>query len=293
MNLSIKINIILAFLFLAALAIGGVYTYHLTQKNALKQVTNQAELLMENALAVRKYTIKEIRPLLNSLGDGKFHPQVIPAYAATQTAFLVRARRDGYTYKEAVLNPTNPRDLATDYETALINRFKNDGSLKKLTGVVETNSKKSFYIASPIKITNESCLECHSTPEVAPPEMLDIYGSENGFGWELNTVLGIQKVSVPYELASGISERTFNNFIMSLCILFLVLFITVNLMIRFMILNPVKAMTTVMDELSKGHIGKNEIEVRGKDELSDLAKAHNRMRQTFIKLFSTQKAKNS
>ena len=113
MNLATRINLIQGVTFLVGLSVLGVNSYLLTEENALRQVTDQAELIMQEALAVRSYTVNEIRPLLNRLEDGEFHPQTVPAYSATQTANLVRQSRPNYSYKEAVINPTNPRDRAT------------------------------------------------------------------------------------------------------------------------------------------------------------------------------------
>jgi hypothetical protein len=124
MNLTTKINLILAATFLVGLSVVGVNSYLLTEDNALRQVTDQADLIMQEALAVRSYTVNEVRPLLNQMGDGKFHPQTVPAYSATQTANLVRQSRPNYSYKEAVFNPTNPRDKATPAEEEIINRFR-------------------------------------------------------------------------------------------------------------------------------------------------------------------------
>ena len=134
MNLTTKINLILGATFLLALGLGGFYSYLLTADNARQQVTDQAELIMQKALAVRSYTVNEIRPLLGQLNDGKFYPQNIPAYSATQTSNLVRESRPYYSYKEAVFNPTNPRDKATPAEERIIRQFIADPELEKIVG---------------------------------------------------------------------------------------------------------------------------------------------------------------
>ena len=132
------------------------------------QVTDQADLIMQEALAVRSYTVNEVRPLLRQLNDGKFHPQTVPAYSATQTANLLRRSRPNYSYKEAVFNPTNPRDKATPAEEQIINRFIADPNLNEIVGNITVNGVESLYIAHPIRITNPACLACHSEPQNAP-----------------------------------------------------------------------------------------------------------------------------
>ncbi len=54
-----------------------------------------------------------------------------------------------------------------------------------------------FYTARPLVVSQSSCLQCHSFPEVAPKTMIEQYGQDNGFGWHLNQIVGAQIVYVP------------------------------------------------------------------------------------------------
>ena len=284
MNLTTKINLILGATFLVALLLVGINSYLLTEDNALQQVTDQAELIMQEALAVRSYTVNEIRPLLNQNNDGKFHPQPVPAYAATQTASLLRQSRPNYGYKEAVFNPTNPRDKATPAEEQIIKQFIADPDLAKLIGSQEVNGVKTLYISYPIRIINPKCLACHSTPEAAPAGMRAIYGDTGGFGWKLNEVVGTQMVVVPYTLPAELARKTFFSFLVSLAVIFLLLFFVINITIRKLVLKPVSRITRMADEVSKGNLKSAEIKVTGKDELAEMSAAFNRMRRSVIKI---------
>jgi methyl-accepting chemotaxis protein len=284
MNLTTKINLILGATFLVALLLVGVNSYLLTEDSALQQVTDQAELIMQEALAVRSYTVNEIRPLLNQNNDGKFHPQTVPAYAATQTANLLRQSRPNYNYKEAVFNPTNPRDKATLAEEEIIRQFIADPDLTKLIGNQEVNGIKTLYLAYPIRIINPKCLACHSTPEAAPAAMRAIYGDTGGFGWKLNEVVGTRMVVVPYTLPAELARKTFISFLISLTVIFLLLFFVINITIRKLVLKPVLRLTRMADELSKGNLNSAEIKVTGKDELAEMSAAFNRMRRSVIKI---------
>ena len=293
MNLVTKFNLFLLLTFALCLAIGGFYAYRLTSDNALQQITDQADLIMQEALAVRSYTVNEIRPLLKQNNDGLFHPQTVPAYSATQVANLLRKSRPDYFYKEAVFNPTNPRDKANLQEVAIINGFIDNPALKKQVGDIIINQQKSLYIAHPIKITNPDCLACHSTPQAAPAAMRAIYGDDGGFGWHLNEIVGAQMVVVPYKLPAQLAQKTFSSFMLALGALFLVLFIALNVMIRKLVLTPVRVMTHLADDLSKGNITGDEIEIKGKDEIADLSRSFNRMRRSVIKIIQILRKNNA
>ncbi len=289
MTLTTKINLILGATFMLGLSLVGINSYLLTEDNALQQVTDQAELIMQEALAVRSYTVNELRPLLSQLGDGKFHPQTVPAYSATQTANLVSQSRLNYSYREAVFNPTNPRDRATPAEEQIINQFIANPSLSKLVGSQDIKGVKSLYISYPIRITNPNCLACHSEPENAPAAMRAIYGDDGGFGWKLNEVVGTQMVVVPYTLPAELARKTFVSFLVSMAIIFLILFLVINITIRKLVLKPVSQITRMAEETSKGNLRKPEIKVTGNDEIAEMLRAFNRMRRSIIKIVQMMK----
>jgi HAMP domain-containing protein len=284
MKLTTKINLIMGGTFLVGLTLGGVNSYLLTEDNALQQVTDQAELIMQEALAVRSYTVNELRPLLNKNNDGQFYPQTVPAYSATQTANLVKESRPNYSYKEAVFNPTNPRDKATPEEERIINQFIADPNLTRLVGSQEVDGIRTLFISYPIRITNPKCLACHSTPEAAPAAMRAIYGDKGGFGWKLNEIVGTQMVAVPYTLPAELARKTFISFLVSLAALFLLLFLVMNITIRKLVLKPVARITRLADEVSKGNLKDSELKEDGNDEIAEMTRAFNRMRRSLIKI---------
>ncbi len=92
-----------------------------------------------------------------------FLPQSIPFYAATQNFLKLRERHPDYTYKEATLNPTNPRDRAADWEADIIQRFRNDGRADEVVGERDTPMGKSLYLARPIR-TDAECADATARP---------------------------------------------------------------------------------------------------------------------------------
>jgi len=292
MRLTTKINLAMVTTFALGMAASSWYAYHLTQDNALRQVTDQAEILLEHSVALRNYTVTEIRPLTEK-GDNKyeeFHPQTVPAYAATQVSNIFRKKRPEYSYKEAVFNPTNIRDNAAPWEENIINQFIDDPELNKIVGSRLVQRKKSLYIAHPIKITNPSCLECHSTPDRAPASMVAKYGDKNGFGWKLGEIIGTQMVIVPYTVPELIANQTFKSFITYTALIFLALFIMINIMLHLVVLKPVSIMTEAAEKLAAGDIKGAKVDIYSKDEIAVLGKSINKLRQILAK--AVQRSRN-
>ena len=109
MGLRLKFNLVLLVVFLLGLGISGYISYELLQRNARDEVLRTAGVMMEAALSMRSYTVAHVRPNLRT-GEDEFLPQSVPAFSATEIMNLLRKKYPDYAYKEAALNPTNPRN---------------------------------------------------------------------------------------------------------------------------------------------------------------------------------------
>ena len=307
MGLQLKFNLVLLIVFGSGLAGSGYVSYHLLQKNAYDDVLNSAGVIAEVALATRFYTVNNVRPNLAvkleaaSTVGGKpplppesavpavpvFLPESVPAFAATQIMERLRKKYPDYVYKEAALNPTNLRNKAVEWEADVINEFRNNPDKHtEITGIRDTPTGPSLYLARPFQIKDPACLRCHSTPDLAPPGMLKLYGSNNGFGWNLNEVIGIQLVSVPMTLPIENANRAFYTFMASLGGIFLAVFIFINLILSIFIVRPITNMAKAADELSTGNMEVAEFPEKGSNEIVVLSKSFNRMRRSLEKAIS-------
>jgi protein-histidine pros-kinase len=283
MKLTLKFNLVLILVFSIGLAITALLSWNILQKNAKKEVIERAGLMMESALAVRGYTVSEIKPLLRLQMKKEFVSQSVPAYAATQTFNKLRETHPEYTYKEATLNPSNPRNRAVDWEADIVQDFRNNPDHKKIIGVRQTPTGDSLYLARPMQIKNPGCLTCHSTVAAAPKTLLAKYGDANGFGWKLNEIVGARIVSVPMSVPLQKAREAFETFMGSLVAVFVVIVIILNVMLRYIVIRPITQMSGIADQVSKGDMNAAELSERGKDEIGVLAASFNRMRRSLEK----------
>jgi HAMP domain-containing protein len=283
MGIRFKFNLVLLAVFTAGLALTGWISYGLLQHNAKDEVVRNARLMLESALAIRGYTVKQVKPHLELQLMRVFLPQSVPAYAATETVNELRKSHPDYSYKEATLNPTNPRDRAVDWEADLVRDFRDHAETKELVGERDTPTGRALFIARPIKIVDPACLACHSVPQAAPASMIKLYGESNGFGWKWNEIVGAQIVSVPMALPIRNAERAFFAFMWSLAAVFLAAFVVLNLMLGWLIVRPIRRMSETADKVSTGDFSRAELPAQGKDEISVLAASFNRMRRSLQK----------
>jgi len=278
MTISKKFNIVLLSIFFVGIVVVGYVSNYVLQKNAREEVIRHAGMMMQAALAIRSYTIKEIKPLLVKQLNRKFLPQTVPSYAATQNFNSLREKNPEYTYKEATLNPTNPRDRAVDWESDIIQQFSSTVELKEIIGERETATGISLFLARPIRITNKDCLACHSTIEKAPKSMIKLYGEANGFGWKHNEVVGSQIVSVPLSHPIKKADQTWQLFMGLMLAIFVCIFILLNIMLKKLIIKPILKISSIADEVSNGNMDVGEFKSKSNDEISVLATSFERMR---------------
>ena len=280
MKLLLKFNLVFLLLFLVGIGACGYISRDLLQRNAREEIGENARLIMANAIAVRGYTIGQIKPLLDTQMRYSFLPQTVPAYAATEVLNELRKKYPEYSYKEAMLNPTNPRDRAVEWETDLINQFRN-GSIKgDLFGERQTPNGGALYFARPLKISDGACLLCHSTVEAAPRTMIDKYGPANGFGWNLEEIVGAQVVSVPTAVPLARADRAFRTFMFSLAGVLVTIGVVLNFLLYWMFVRPVTKISALADRVSLGELDAADLEVRSGGEIQTLAESLARMRKS-------------
>jgi protein-histidine pros-kinase len=228
--LKLRVNLVL----LAAAAIvvelfAAVSTPFL-ENIARADVLQRARIMMEAAAGIRTYTSNEIAPLLTArAGEDKFHAQTVPAYAASRNFAALASKFRDYAYREAALNPMNPANRAVDWEADIINIFRKNASREELITERETETGPVLNLSHPI-VSGGNCLNCHGTVEKAPRSMVAAYGTQNGFGWKINEIVGAQIVSVPMAVALEQSARIRNLFICVLICVFLLLIALFNLL---------------------------------------------------------------
>jgi hypothetical protein len=182
----------------------------------------------QRAVEALEQFVASLKDKPNEFLDNEFHPQSVPAFAATEIFGYLREKFPDFFYKEATLNPTNPRNRATDWESDVVNQLRNAPSQTELMSTRDTPTGPSLFLARAIKVNNVSCLECHSTPDKAPAEMIKLYGSANGFGWKLNDIIGAQIVSVPMTLPVQLAESVLRTLILWLGGAFVVILVFAN-----------------------------------------------------------------
>ncbi|MGQ4646793.1 c-type heme family protein [Lyngbya aestuarii] len=281
LNLGAKLNLILLAIFLVVVLVSGLLLSIILGNYAKKVVADEAIVLIETMGAVREYTSNQVNPELAPRleTEEQFLPQTVPGYSAREVFENLRKtpQYSNFFYKEATLNPTNLRDKADAFETTIVENFRNQSNLKELTGFRYLPSGRIFYVARPLAVSEESCLRCHSTPEAAPKSQILTYGSDNGFGWQLNEVVGARIISTPASEVINAARRLQLLVIGILIGFFLIAVLIINLFLKFSVVRHLKEMAQLSRQVSTGNM-EGEFKHDSNDEIGVLAASLNRMK---------------
>lgn len=283
MRIGTKVNLLLAVVFLTGIFISGTSLSNVLQQKAQNEVTSKASVLMGMANSVREYTNIRVNPLLEPRLEEsqEFIPESIPTYSTRSVFEILRRNEDfkDFVYKDATLNPTNIQDKADEFETNLVNQFRQDAKLTTLSGFRTMGGDKLFYSAQPFKIEEQRCLRCHSTPELAPKSQIQTYGSKRGFGWKLGEIVAAQIIYVPAEDIFESSQRSFSVVMSVLILVFAIVMVIINTLLRKIILQRIQKIAKVAEEVSSGNMAAD-FDKTSNDEIGALASAFNRMKRS-------------
>ena len=280
MGLTAKFNLVMLTAFVIGFGLAGMLSYALVQDNARREVLQEAAIMAGQASAISHYTDHEIAPLLADQLKLRFLPQTIPFWAAQTNFRELQQQFPDYSFREPATNPTNPADRPTDWQADIIDLFRRDPKLTEFVSERDTSSGPILSVSRPLRVTDQSCLECHSSPAAAPPTMVDLYGAANGFGWKMNDVIGAQIVSVPMRLANDRAWHMLELIMAGLFAVFLVMMVLLNLLLHYVIVRPLRRIAATASEVSLGDMSGAEFPVRGRDEIASLGESFNRMRRS-------------
>lgn len=274
LKLASQFTLLLSLIFVGSIALGGFALSKALNYKAQVEISYRGQMMMQMVNSVRSYTNDRITPLLTAKTEPQTQliPETIPSFAARQVFETLRQnpKYQDLVYKGAMLNPTNMDDKADRFEAKLIERFQEDRRVKTFSGFRVATGTQLFYTAQPLLITNH-----HATPN-----HVEQYGTQN-------EIIGTQIIYIP---ASEVFESAHQALVLFICI-FILLFATVILLINHLlkrrVIQPLKTMAQLADQISLGSVlelqalehRKLERVARRTDELGQLGRVFQKMVQ--------------
>ncbi len=286
MGIRMRSILVMGILGLLAIAVIGITSYKLSVRNALDEAKIKSNIILNYAMATKRYMKEVQRPLVKELIESdRFYPELMSGFVTARGTFeLFKKSSPDYTFKQATLDPLNPSNRADQDEIEFIKKFDQDPSLKSAEGRIIKNGTDVFYFAQPIKVGSAGCLTCHGDPYDAPKDQVEIYGTDTGYNWKLNDTVAAFVVYIPTEAAIAAAKKLSFTLVMigagGILVILLILWFFLD---RSVVL-PIVQLAQKTENFSLGENLDDPIVNQSNDEIGTLAQAIERLRISLVKL---------
>lgn len=285
--MSIRTRFILIIGLLSLLATGcyAYLSYSFTYSMALEEAKQKGNIVFSFLSSSRSFYRQKQRPIIMDIvHKDRFYPTIMSGFAMTRGLWdNFQQKFPDYLFKQATIDPLYPPNKADAQELKLINEFDHNKKLTQKEGIIEKSDGKFFFFAQPISV-EKSCLRCHGDPKVAPKDIVELYGTEHGYGWQAGKTVSSYIIYVPIQKAIDSAKKS----AMTLFAFGLVGIVIISLVIWFFvekrIVSPIKMLEQRASEISVGKNLKEKIILMSKDEIGTLGLAIERMRVSVVKL---------
>ncbi len=203
---------------------GGVamVAYVYLKDAATKDIYKDTEIFIATADATRTYVKDVLRPTVSNLiSKDSFIPHAMSTtFVGREIMKRLRERFPDFRYKRAASNPTNPDNLADEFEHSMLKWFNDNPEINEWHGLIQKNNR-SFYTRLRAITARNECLRCHGIPEDAPRDMKALYGTKGGYGYKIGEVVAADTIYIPVDVTFvRIKEAAWLVFLIAIISLF-------------------------------------------------------------------------
>ncbi len=285
MSIRVRFIIVIGVLSMLASVALAYASYQFSVKNAMADAKTQGAIVFNMIDSSRMYFKKNQRPLvLELVEEDRFYPEIMSGFVMTRGVWEIFEKRfPGYQFKQATIDPLYPPNKADAEELKLIDSFGKNKEIKNTEGIVEKKGKQYYYFARPISV-GAKCLRCHGTPEEAPKDQLEIYGTDHGYDWHKGQVVSTSIVYVPLDKAMAAAKKSATSLFTMGAAGIVLLMGVIWFFLSSGVVAPLAKLQEKTTQISLGKELDEEIGIHSKDEIGDLAKAIDRLRISTAKL---------
>lgn len=275
-----RFNVLLVFVYGLSILITAPTTYFYTTQQVYSRAEQELVLMVDVVNSIQDYVGKDLRP--HFVKENIFYsPSFSGIVAVSRFAEYFKGRQSEYYIHIASDNPLNPNNQAQGLEQELLDDFRIHREQKALTSVGNIRGKTYLVNSSP-KVSAKGCLLCHGKPSDAPQDVTETYGTQKGYYYDVDEVVGVSLVGVPLDNVQELAIKRSLIVIGGITVLFAILFIVVNLLVKRLVLTPISEITDVAMAVSKGDLTRDVRVFDRNDEISDLANAFELMRRSLL-----------
>jgi HAMP domain-containing protein len=276
-----RFNTALFAVYIAGIMLAAPTIYFITYNQVHSRAERELTTLVDMIKSIQGFVAKDLRPyfMKNKLF---FSPGFSGIVATSRIASQFKNSQPDYYIKNASDNPLNPANSPEPLEAELLEQFRDDRSLKQLVQVGEIGDRRLLISAAP-KVSKKGCLRCHGARDEVPTEISSEFTGVLGYNYRSDDVVGVSLVGVPIENVHLLAMQRTGIVVAVLTVLFGIIFVTINRLVKKLLLGPILAITHAAHEISHGKLDAA-IELGRNDEIGDLARSVELVRRSFEKV---------
>lgn len=284
-----KFNFSLIAIYFCTVLVTTPTVYFFTKNEVYNRAQEDLILLVDVVKSIQEFVATDLRP--HFMREGIFYsPSFSGIVATSRISNYLKEKQPKYYIRNASDNPLNLDNQVLGMELDLLEKFRGDRDLRSLNQVGMIAGRK-YLVSSAPKISKKGCLRCHGDPAQAPADVTETYGNRSGYGYQSGDVVGVSVVGVPLDDVQALTIQRSLVAVAGVTLLFGLLFLVVNILVRRLILIPIVDITEVAKAVSKGDINREiNVEKRG-DEIAELAHAFELMRRSLLTAMKRMKRK--
>lgn len=214
LSLKKRFAVLMVMFYAISLPVISLITYYVLKQHAIATAYDSARLYLSFFNAARHYVGEELRPVLRRELPHRFILEGMSrSYVAGSIARGVSKEHPGYLFKHASLNPRNPANRADEFETKLINRFRDNQEVREWKGLIVKGGGRYYVLARSGSAIEASCLSCHGAPDAAPREMIAKYGAVAGFHMQAGEIVDAMVAYIPVRFPIADARNTVALFV--------------------------------------------------------------------------------
>ncbi|MBN1315720.1 MAG: DUF3365 domain-containing protein [Anaerolineales bacterium] len=284
---STLINVVTGLFFFATGILVIFLVNQTMRRQALEEANAKARILLDRNMAVHRYFTEILKPNLFEWSepfrtDEYFDPSWMSSTYAVREIdkYFQSFSPEKYKIQDAAINARSPENEADAFDKSFLESLKNDPSLETHSSVRTIDGKQYLVVLRAGEVLHETCLRCHSEPELAPAGLVNIYGAESSFHREdeIGDIVSAISIRIPLYEAYGAANRFTLQLSVLLLFVLVILFIIILWLQKTFVFTPLDKIRIKALQISSGvqHLGE-EAPVPASRDLSELAKAFNAM----------------
>jgi methyl-accepting chemotaxis protein len=251
-----------------------------TKNELYLQANKELKLMVDVVRSARGIVRERTRP--HFLSKGEFFPPVVSSTVmAKELATQLKALQPNYLIRIVSDNPLNHENYPGELEINILKQLRHSYNGDNSEGVIMSGilRGRKYLISAAAAKVKDGCLICHGSPKTAPKEIVELYGTTSGYGWQSGEVIGASLVGVPVaDLNSALIKR-FGIIVGSITLLFTIVLMVLNKVVKNKIILPIQEVTETATHVSHGRSNRPFYSERN-DEIGALIRSFELMRRS-------------